>query len=247
LLCAAPDGSRLIIDGEIVVENDGVHYYLEQAGDVVALTSGRHTFELQYFHKEGKLFEGVRGARSLECSFSLQGLGWRNTGGFAKRALPTELLYTSTPHEEVTAAAVEAAATHLKLEQANRLLQEQLSAANGKLEKMERAFRELRSGHEAEIRASKLTVANATRDQHVACAEVHELGAQLLLKDGALGELSELCFFHVCLTVKLQLHGENNHVRITLNASEIYDIVRDKHVAPSQWPSEVRALLTGAQ
>lgn len=42
------DGSRLIIDGEEIINNDGVHYEISKES-FVALEKGIHNFELQYF------------------------------------------------------------------------------------------------------------------------------------------------------------------------------------------------------
>lgn len=42
------DGSRLLIDGKLVVDNDGVHGDTSVSGEV-ELTAGSHAFELQYF------------------------------------------------------------------------------------------------------------------------------------------------------------------------------------------------------
>lgn len=42
------DGSRLIIDGKEIINNDGVHYEISKE-QFVALEKGNHSFELQYF------------------------------------------------------------------------------------------------------------------------------------------------------------------------------------------------------
>ena len=42
------DGSRLIIDGNTVIDNDGVHSYTDKRGHA-ALSKGPHPIELQYF------------------------------------------------------------------------------------------------------------------------------------------------------------------------------------------------------
>ena len=55
------DGSRLVINGHTVVDNDGAHYYAEKEGSIM-LESGRHELALEYFHKNGKVGDGGRGA-----------------------------------------------------------------------------------------------------------------------------------------------------------------------------------------
>jgi len=49
---ASDDGSRLWIDGELVVDNDGLHGTLEQSG-VVALAAGFHALRLDWFNRTG--------------------------------------------------------------------------------------------------------------------------------------------------------------------------------------------------
>ena len=46
------DGSRLLIDGSVVTDNDGLHGYTETSG-TIALTAGMHAFEVQFFEKWG--------------------------------------------------------------------------------------------------------------------------------------------------------------------------------------------------
>lgn len=64
-------GSRLILDGEIVVDNDGDHALRERSG-VVELTEGMHPMEIHYFETEGE--------SALEVS-------WEGPG-IAKEAIP---------------------------------------------------------------------------------------------------------------------------------------------------------------
>ncbi len=49
---SSDDGSRLLIDGRVVVDNDGLHPMTE-AGGAMALVGGRHTFEVQFFQRTG--------------------------------------------------------------------------------------------------------------------------------------------------------------------------------------------------
>ena len=46
------DGSRLLIDGKTVVENDGLHAYAEERGSV-NLTAGKHAIAVTYFQAGG--------------------------------------------------------------------------------------------------------------------------------------------------------------------------------------------------
>ncbi len=46
-------GSRLLVGGQVVVDNDGDHEFEEQSG-TVSLLEGMHLIEVQYFEKEGE-------------------------------------------------------------------------------------------------------------------------------------------------------------------------------------------------
>ena len=46
------DGSRLLIDGAAIIDNDGLHGYVEENASV-SLTAGMHAFEVQFFEKWG--------------------------------------------------------------------------------------------------------------------------------------------------------------------------------------------------
>jgi hypothetical protein len=61
------DGSELYINGRAVVNNDGKHYVTKKQGNI-NLDAGRHSFVLGYFHKNGKLMEGVRGGPCLDAT-----------------------------------------------------------------------------------------------------------------------------------------------------------------------------------
>jgi hexosaminidase len=49
---ASSDGSRLVIDGQTVVDHDGQHGFTERSGDA-ALAAGWHKVELRFFHGGG--------------------------------------------------------------------------------------------------------------------------------------------------------------------------------------------------
>jgi hypothetical protein len=46
------DGSRLLIDGSVVVDNDGLHGAREQAG-AVDVAAGAHSIRVEFFEKLG--------------------------------------------------------------------------------------------------------------------------------------------------------------------------------------------------
>ncbi len=48
------DGSRLVIDNQEVVDNDGLHGVLKKSGQI-ALAKGKHQLELFYFNREGAM------------------------------------------------------------------------------------------------------------------------------------------------------------------------------------------------
>ncbi len=75
---SSDDGSRLFIDGRIVVDNDGLHGLRENFGSV-ALTPGYHAIKVHYFDKTG--------SQVLEVRYQGPGL--------AKQAIPANVLFHS--------------------------------------------------------------------------------------------------------------------------------------------------------
>jgi hypothetical protein len=59
------DGSRLLIDGKPVVENDGLHPYVEEK-KTVSLAAGKHAVTIRYFQLEG--------AKRLELRYTGPGI-----------------------------------------------------------------------------------------------------------------------------------------------------------------------------
>ena len=70
------DGSRLLIDGQMVVDNDGMHGVQETSG-VVTLKAGRHAIAVMYFQGTG--------GKMLEVSYQGPGMD--------KRVVPAGVLY----------------------------------------------------------------------------------------------------------------------------------------------------------
>jgi hypothetical protein len=52
LATKSDDGSRLYLDGQLVVDNDGLHGLQEQSG-TIGLKAGWHALELQWFNADG--------------------------------------------------------------------------------------------------------------------------------------------------------------------------------------------------
>ena len=70
------DGSRLYIDGQLVVDNDGRHAVREESGQVT-LNTGRHLLEIEHFN--------ATGTGQIEVSYA--GLG------ISKQLIPDEVLF----------------------------------------------------------------------------------------------------------------------------------------------------------
>tara|TARA_B100001964_G_scaffold245317_1_gene331555 strand:- start:6948 stop:8579 length:1632 start_codon:yes stop_codon:yes gene_type:complete len=68
---ASDDGSRLYLDGKMVVNNDGIHGHKGASGKV-KLTAGRHKIEVRYFEKGGEesLYVGWAGPGVKKQSLS---------------------------------------------------------------------------------------------------------------------------------------------------------------------------------
>ncbi len=96
------DGSRLLIDGKVVVENDGVHGPQEEKTGAVDLTAGRHELGVHYFERDG--------AQSLEIGYLRPDGGrrifaWDRPTAFRIEALRTlELLKAPQLREAVPTA-----------------------------------------------------------------------------------------------------------------------------------------------
>ena len=93
---ASNDGSRLYISGKAIVDNDGQHYSTEKQGRAT-LKAGIHPITVLYFHKNGKMLEGIRVGPQLSLSwylpgtFSILGAGDR---GVSKQVIPDDsILY----------------------------------------------------------------------------------------------------------------------------------------------------------
>ncbi|MFM1943956.1 MAG: hypothetical protein RI897_2938 [Verrucomicrobiota bacterium] len=65
---SSDDGSALYVDGQRVVNNDGLHGYLESAGNI-QLTAGLHQFELRFFENAG--------SSAIQASWAGPGMGRR--------------------------------------------------------------------------------------------------------------------------------------------------------------------------
>jgi hypothetical protein len=72
------DGSRVLVDGVVIVDNDGLQAPTEVAG-TTALVAGPHALEVQYFEKEGGEFLAVE---------------WSGPDR-AREALPASVLFTT--------------------------------------------------------------------------------------------------------------------------------------------------------
>ncbi len=70
------DGSRLYINGKLVVDNDGLHGMKEEEGSI-ALSKGYHSILIEYFEKTG----------GDDLKISIEG------GGFKKQIIPDQILY----------------------------------------------------------------------------------------------------------------------------------------------------------
>ena len=77
---SSDDGSRLIVDGRVVVDNDGIHPN-RQANGRIRLNAGSHELEVQYFEGGG------------QEEFSVQ---WQGPG-IQRGAIPVDVLTTTRP------------------------------------------------------------------------------------------------------------------------------------------------------
>jgi len=79
-LVTSDDGSRLLIDGTTVVDNDGIHGARQRTG-FIALASGKHELSLVFF----------QGAGGVALEVLLEG------PGFEAQEIPTDMLFRRRP------------------------------------------------------------------------------------------------------------------------------------------------------
>lgn len=78
------DGSKLYIDGNELVQNDGLHGMQERPGSI-DLTSGIHEIKITYFEKDG--------GQELQVLYEGPSI--------SKRNIPFEILYTTSPTNQI--------------------------------------------------------------------------------------------------------------------------------------------------
>ncbi|KAI8816595.1 uncharacterized protein EV422DRAFT_544874, partial [Fimicolochytrium jonesii] len=98
---ASNDGAALYISGKKVIENDGSHYVTEKEGSIKIPAPGYYTFSVWYFHKNGKMMEGVRTGAYLTLSYYFAGSGWLPfpTDRVSKQVIP-DSAYVHNPADE---------------------------------------------------------------------------------------------------------------------------------------------------
>ena len=89
------DGSALYVNGKRVILNDGLHYSTEKEGRLRIKAPGFYPITILYFHKQGKLLEGVRAGPTLTFSYYFPGSGWLPypPDYVAKQIVPTSALF----------------------------------------------------------------------------------------------------------------------------------------------------------
>jgi hypothetical protein len=70
------DGSRMLIDGKNIIDNDGIHYEIKKE-NFIALEKGMHNFEIHYF-------DFVR-RETLNVSVGLEGADMVNFNTFLRK------------------------------------------------------------------------------------------------------------------------------------------------------------------
>ncbi|MCB1228641.1 MAG: hypothetical protein KDN19_00145 [Verrucomicrobiae bacterium] len=96
---ASDDGSRLIIDGEGIIDRDGVHPMGSPKEEMLRLQEGVHSLRVVYFEKSGQ--------RGLSLAMRSKSLGWQDlsvqtTNKKAQKAPPKPILLTPKNGEAIT-------------------------------------------------------------------------------------------------------------------------------------------------
>lgn len=227
------DGSRLWISDELVIDNDGAHYYIEKTSRV-SLSPGDYPFTVGFYHKNGKMLEGVRAGAMIDLKYSLDGAGWANAGGFTKVPVAKELL--SAPHElladglsRVVNKMESRVAKQLKTEcdRLRRSTVEKSSRINeleGSLDEARKvAETHERFRGEAEVARQKFEVAMADEIQKRCLLETEVQHAQAALheREKELESVMARHFLHLALTIKLELWDDGKISSIKISSNEL--------------------------
>ncbi len=88
LVIGSDDGSQLLIDGKMIVNNDGIHGHQDKSGKA-KLTEGKHDIEVRFFEKSGQesLYVGWSGPGIKSQTLS-RGGPKGGGGGMPKTGLP---------------------------------------------------------------------------------------------------------------------------------------------------------------
>ena len=97
------DGSALYLAGKKVVQHDGLHYATEKEGRIRIRAPGMYPLTVLYFHKNGKLLEGVRSGPTLSLSYYFPGSGWLPypPDYVAKQTIPASSLFYNPYDDKV--------------------------------------------------------------------------------------------------------------------------------------------------
>ncbi|TPX61253.1 hypothetical protein SpCBS45565_g07311 [Spizellomyces sp. 'palustris'] len=97
------DGSALYVSGKKVIDNDGSHYSVEKEGTLRIPGPGYYPITVCFFHRNGKLLEGVRQGASLSLSYYCAGTGWLPypSDRVAKTVIPESSLFYNPREEKV--------------------------------------------------------------------------------------------------------------------------------------------------
>ncbi|KAJ3149707.1 hypothetical protein HDU86_006884 [Geranomyces michiganensis] len=260
----ANDGAALYISGRKVIDNDGSHYYKELQGTIKISKPGYYPITVTFFHRNGKMMEGVRASACLTLSYYFPGTGWTtfaSSDKVAKMPIPEEALVHNARDERVALILdqnraltwdLPDAIESEKLQLAN--LQQDLHDMSEKLVAVQRALAKERAQSQNLIRLltkvplfgpslgnDHFLLSDHTRDSDEAYEDVH--GKQLAFVQEHEREVARLrtgYFFSLGVQLKL-LTKQNN-----FSVQDAYERCLSEKIPVQDWPNYLRKVMSAA-
>eukprot|EP00127_Corallochytrium_limacisporum_P000761 Clim_evm47s25 gene=Clim_evmTU47s25 len=237
------DGSQIYINGSLVVDNDGMHYAQEKQGTVV-LDPGYHFLAVHYFHRNGKLLEGIRQGPVLSVSYYCHSdsyWGFRQTL-IEKKEIPLNVLRSGFKNEKAKdfkgkvnlsyGSDTEAGELASAMEQSemteNQRLRESIARLQRELQRV-KTERDMLSEQLNEIanNVGTSTPSSSTPTTHRESISVRTTGFMHAGRD----ELAELYFSTLGLLLKRSMECENS---VMIN--DLWEKCQDHAIPINEWP-----------
>ncbi|KAJ3153215.1 hypothetical protein HDU89_000844 [Geranomyces variabilis] len=257
------DGAALYVSGRKVIDNDGSHYYKEREGTLKIPKPGYYPITVLFFHRNGKMMEGVLASACLTLSYYFPGTGWTPfpADKVVKTPIPAEALVHNARDERVALVLdqnhaltwdLPDAIESEQLQLAN--LQQDLHDMSEKLVAVQRALAKERAQSQNLIRQlSKVPLftttlnndhfllADHTKDSDEAYETVHQ--KQLAYVKDHEREVARLrTGYFFSLGVHLKLVTKQNNFSV----QDAYERCMSEKIPVQDWPNFLRKIMSAA-